>query len=136
VETEEKREAPTAPEPRFEFHETLSDRDAAVPEDATRMRAQQPAAAAEEPAAVAGASPATGHYLQAGSFRDKAGADALLAKLTRLGFRGDIQEISITTADVYHRVRVGPFEDLEVLDKSRQALAERGIETQTLEGRE
>jgi cell division protein FtsN len=137
AETEEKREAPTAPKPRFEFHETLPDMDAVVPEDATRMRLQrQPAAALEKPAAAAGAAPTTNYYLQAGSFRDRERADALLAKLTRLGFKGDVQEIRINTAEAYHRVRVGPFTDLEVLDKSRQKLGELGIETRTVEYRE
>ena len=137
AETEEKREAPTAPKPRFKFYETLPDMDAAVPEDATRMRLQQqPAAALEKSAAAAGAAPATSYYLQAGSFRDRARADALLAKLTRLGFRSEIRTIGTNTADVYHRVRVGPFADPGVLDKSRQELGELGIETQTPEYRE
>ncbi|MBW1945091.1 MAG: SPOR domain-containing protein, partial [Deltaproteobacteria bacterium] len=57
-------------------------------------------------------------------------------KLMGLGFKCEIQTVSINNKDTYHRVRVGPFADLEALDESRQKLGEFGIEARTVEYRE
>jgi cell division protein FtsN len=93
---------------------------------------QAPAPVAEEPAGLASRVPAGIWYLQAGSFRDKARADALKVKLTGLGFKCEIREDSIDDADVFYHVRVGPFSDPEALDQSRQKLGELGIETRMI----
>ncbi|MCK5308556.1 MAG: SPOR domain-containing protein [Zetaproteobacteria bacterium] len=53
-----------------------------------------------------------------------------------MGFKCEIQTVSINNKDTYHRVRVGPFADPEVLDKARQELGELGIEARTVEYRE
>jgi len=53
-----------------------------------------------------------------------------------LGFKCEIQTVSINNKDTYHRVRIGPFADLEALDESRKKLGELGIEARTVESRE
>ena len=128
---EERRVAPAVPASDFKFYESLQDRVEPVPEDAARMHSlQRQAAEPEEKAVAESASPATGYYLQAGSFRDKAHADVLRARLARLGFRCDIQTVSIEASGVYHRVRIGPFADLDKLEQSRRKLTALGFETQ------
>ena len=136
AETERKREAPAAPKAQFQLYEELQDMEVIVPENEPRaVMKQAPAAVAEEPAGLASRVPAGIWYLQAGSFRDKARADALKVKLTGLGFKCEIREDSIDDADVFYHVRVGPFSDPEALDKSRQKLGELGIETRTVKER-
>ena len=133
---EKKREAPTAPKARFQLYEELQDMEVDVPEEEPRaVLKQAPAPVAEEPAGLASRVPAGIWYLQAGSFRDKARADALKVKLTGLGFKCEIQEVSIDDMEVFYYVRVGPFADPEVLDQSRQKLGELGIETRTVKER-
>jgi cell division protein FtsN len=86
----------------------------------------------EEPASTAATIPAGAFYLQAGSFHDKARANALKVKLTGLGFKCEIQEFRVNDTDVFYHVRVGPFADPEALDQSRQKLDELGLETRTV----
>jgi len=89
----------------------------------------------ETPAGIAATVPAGIWYLQAGSFQERARADELKVKLTGLGFKCEIREVSIDDMEVFYYVRVGPFADPEVLDQSRQKLGELGIETQLVKER-
>ena len=143
AEPEEKRQAPAVPRAQFDFYEALPDAEVNIPEDEgmrfleLKQSVKQPQApAAEKPAGATVATPQVLHYLQAGSFREKDRAIGLKEKLLGLGFKCEIQMVSLNNKDVYHRVRVGPFTDLEALDKSRKKLGELGIDTQTVEYRE
>ena len=132
-----KQDVPAAPKAQFDFPEERQGREVMVPEEETRTRMQQaPALAAEEPASRASKTAAGPWYLQAGSFRDKKHADELKSKLTALGFKCEVEAITINKTDIDHRVRVGPFADPEVLEKSRQKLVELGIEARTVSNRE
>jgi len=140
---EETPQVPTAPKARFDFYETLQEPEVVVPEDEgiglqeLKRSAKQPQAAArEKPASEMLAAPQGTYYLQAGSFREEARAIGLKQKLMGLGFKCEIQTVSINNKDTYHRVRVGPFVDLEALGKTRQKLDELGIEVRTVENRE
>jgi cell division protein FtsN len=129
AESEAKREVPAAPKARFDFYGALPDSEMIVPEVDPRVRLQQaPAAAAEEPASTTATDPAGTWYLQVGSFREKNSADEFKAKLTELGYKCEVHEVSITDTDVYHRVRVGPFVDNDALKQSKRKLGEAGIE--------
>ena len=130
---EKKREAPAAPKERFDFYELLPEMEVVVPEEEDQGPSLQlQKSTKEEPASTAATIPAGTWYLQAGLFRDKARADALKVKLTGLGFKCETREFSINDADVFYRVRVGPFADPEALDQSRRKLGELGIETRTV----
>lgn len=129
------QEAPAAPKARFQFHEKLQDMDAVVPEEESRAR-MQTAPAAEKAASPAGTSLAGTYYLQAGAFHELNRALELRNRLRALGFKCEVQEASIDNAEVYHRVRIGPFTDPETLEKSRQKLGELGVETRILTDRE
>jgi cell division septation protein DedD len=135
VKKDEIREETAAPKPRFNFYTVLPEMEVVIPEEEIQMQLQQ-APAAKESARVASALPAEAIYLQVGSFRKQTHAEALKAKLVELGFKCEIQKISIDDANVYHRVRVGPFTDYVVLDKSRKKLRELGFETQVVKKRE
>ena len=140
---EETPQVPTAPKARFDFYEALPDAEVIVPEDEgmrlqelKRSTKQLQAPAKEKPASATTATPQGTYYLQAGSFREKDRAIGLKQKLVGLGFKCEIQTVSINNKDTYHRVRVGPFAGLEALDESRKKLGELGIEARTVEYRE
>jgi cell division protein FtsN len=129
------REEPAAPKPRFDFYSVVPETEVVIPEDEIQTGLQQ-APAAKESARAASVLPAEAIYLQAGSFRDKTHAEVLKTQLIALGFKCEIQSISIDNANMYHRVRVGPFTDYVALDKSRQKLRELGYEAQVVKKRE
>jgi cell division protein FtsN len=94
-----------------------------------------PKAAEAAPAAVvAAAKPDNAddkwmYYLQAGAFREQADAENSKAKLALAGFEASISDRS---ADVgggaLYRVRIGPFNQLEAMNKVRGKLSDNGID--------
>lgn len=99
------------------------------------MQAQRPAApantAAPAPSAPAPA-PAAGaegyiYYLQAGAFREMSDAENTRAKLALLGFEAAITDRT-TDGGVLHRVRVGPYTQVEAVNKARAKLLDSGID--------
>ncbi len=128
-------EEPAAPKPRFDFYSVLPEMEVVIPEEEIQAGLQQ-APAAKESARAAAALPAEAIYLQVGSFREQTHAEVVKTELVALGFKCEVQKISIDNANVYHRVRVGPFTDYVALDKSRKKLRELGFETQVVKKRE
>lgn len=91
----------------------------------TRVASAAPTAPAAAPAAGA----ATGdyvYYLQAGAFRDVSDAEAARAKLALLGFEAAISDRT-TDSGVLHRVRIGPYNQVEAMNKARAKLLDSGI---------
>ncbi|MGV8869777.1 MAG: SPOR domain-containing protein [Janthinobacterium svalbardensis] len=87
-----------------------------------------PAAAAPAPQAKAdAASDKWIYYLQAGAFHDMSDAESTRGKLALLGFEAAISDRS-TDAGVLHRVRIGPFNQLEAMNRARTKLSENGID--------
>lgn len=116
--------APTAEKPakpekqRFEFYDILQGKEAAVTEQEVKAAAQK------EPAGKLKDS----YFLQAGSFQTEGEADNLKAKLALMGVEALIQTANIPEKGVWHRVRVGPFANLEEMNKTRATLAKNGIQ--------
>lgn len=118
---------PSPPKPRFEFYNILPEFEVAVPdEEIDPLRQSKPAAT--EP--VKATAPATGadpqYLLQAGSFKQFKEADGFKAHLALLGLEADIQSATINGAE-WHRVRLGPFTDVEALNRARARLDEHDI---------
>ncbi len=67
------------------------------------------------------------YYLQAGSFRSEGEADKVRAKLAFAGIESKLQKVSIDT-DVWHRVRIGPYTDLDALNRVRTRLRQAEID--------
>lgn len=79
------------------------------------------------PAADAGGDEKFIYYLQAGAFREVADAENARAKLALLGFEANLSDRSTDTG-VLHRVRIGPFNQVEAMNKVRSKLSENGID--------
>ncbi|MGD2112802.1 MAG: SPOR domain-containing protein, partial [Gammaproteobacteria bacterium] len=69
------------------------------------------------------------YFLQVGSFRNGEQADRFKAELALLGLETSIQKVTIDNKATWHRVRVGPYSDLEALNRTRRTLRERGVES-------
>ena len=149
---------PAPPKPRFDFYTLLPEMEIVIPEEEITESLKQtppppvvapPAArpatahAPPPPATVKPAvpvkpappkpapkAPASGsYYLQVGSFSDSTKADRFRAELAMMGMQTSIQKVTINNKDTYHRVRVGPFGTLNELDKTRQRLKKKGIDS-------
>ena len=68
------------------------------------------------------------YVLQAGSFRNAADADKLRATLALAGIESSVQTVTIDRDQTWHRVRIGPFENLDRLNAARERLAQHNIQ--------
>lgn len=94
--------------------------------------APAPAAPAPAPAAAPAAGADAGedkiiYYLQAGAFREMADAENTRAKLALLGFEAAISDRT-NGADVLHRVRIGPYNQVEAMNRARAKLIDAGVD--------
>jgi len=104
---------------RFDFYRMLPNYEVVIPEEDIAVTPPQETATVSQ----------TGTYvLQAGSFRSAADADRLRAQLALLGVESRIQTVTIDDADTWHRVRIGPLQDLGELNNVRRRLASNSIE--------
>lgn len=104
---------PTTPEtaPSFDFYKVLP---GGAPDELPPVAADAPAA---EPI----------YYLQAGAFQNPADADNLKAQLALLGIEAVIQTSDLVDKGVFHRVRVGPFDNLDDVEHTRTLLTQNNI---------
>ena len=71
------------------------------------------------------------YYLQAGAFREQADAEGAKAKLALQGFEASISEKSAgdgTQGGTLYRVRLGPYSQLDSMNRVRSKLAESGMD--------
>jgi len=110
--------------PRFDFYKILPGSEEAVNErdlkDAARAAKGQPGTAKDV------------FYIQAGSFQNPADADNQKARLAILGFESSVEPMSLPEKGTWYRVRLGPYSQVEELNRVRQALAQNGVEASTL----
>ena len=70
--------------------------------------------------------------LQAGSFKTLSQADQMKANLALLGVQAKIQSVTIdndtTGATTWHRVRLGPYDNLGEMNKIRSRLRRNNID--------
>ena len=67
------------------------------------------------------------YYLQAGAFREPNDAEATKAKLALMGVAANISERQSDLGTLY-RVRVGPFADIETMNRTRVRLSDNGVD--------
>ncbi|MFC4932151.1 SPOR domain-containing protein [Massilia sp. GCM10023247] len=101
--------------------------EAAEPKAAPAAPAAAAAPAAPAAPAAAGGDDKYVYYLQAGAFRDMSDAENTRAKLALLGFEAAISDRS-SDSGVLHRVRLGPFSQVEAVNKARAKLLDSGID--------
>jgi cell division protein FtsN len=100
------------PEKDYDFYEMLPNFEVVVPEEDRDVRPDTTAAPLDVPGV---------YVLQAGSYSSFAEADRVKAELALLGIASQIQRITVDERE-YHRVRIGPIEELAELNRVRQRL--------------
>lgn len=108
--------AATPPKPRFDFYTILPEMEVIIPDKELKKRAASDAQAGK----------AESYFLQAGSFKNLADADALKASLALLGIEAKIQSVTVEN-DTWHRVRMGPYSGMDELNKVRAQLRQNNI---------
>ena len=75
-------------------------------------------------------------YLQAGAFQSAPDADNLKARLALIGMQASIQTTELPDRGTWHRVRIGPYGNVEELNRARDALKKNGIDTTLIKVRD
>jgi cell division protein FtsN len=112
------------PEKRFQFYDILPGKAEAKVDPATTTEKSAEAKDGKE-AAKDGAKETI--YLQAGSFQSPGDADNQKARLALLGMEASIQQVMLQDK-VWYRVRLGPFNKVDDVNRVRSELAKQGIE--------
>lgn len=104
----------------FDFYEVLPKLEVEVGRDNAKSDGSSSAGAIDAPGS---------YILQVGSYRNFPDADRVRAKLAIQGIESSIQKISIDgPEDVWHRVRIGPINNLNKLEDTRRKLREAQID--------
>jgi cell division protein FtsN len=104
------------------------DRDPSKAGDAERTPAK---VANAEPAAKPAAKPAAAgdrFWLQAGSFTAESDAENLKAQLALSGWEAAVQQGTLPDKSVRYRVRLGPYDNTDELNRIKAALGKKGID--------
>lgn len=105
-------EQPEDEDPRFTFYDMLPNFEVVIPEEEPDVAVDRELQAVMEPGL---------YVLQAGSFSTYADADRRRAELALHGIESNIQRVMIDDKS-YHRVRIGPTDDLDELNLLRSRL--------------
>lgn len=109
---------PAEPEaPRYDFYTILPQAEVVVPdyEIKTRVREQ-----------LVGKTKAAKYIMQAGSFREAAEAERHKAKLALLGIESRVEKAKVGDV-IWHRVKVGPYDNPASVSTIKELLQKNGI---------
>jgi cell division protein FtsN len=133
-----KAAAPAPEKDRFDFYKILpggeepklagkpgADKTAAGRPESTKAPEK---VAAAEPSAAKAAKPGDRFWLQAGSFTQEADAENLKAQLALAGWEAQVQPGTLPDKGVRYRVRLGPYDNPDELNRVKSQLAQRGVE--------
>jgi cell division protein FtsN len=111
----------TAPDkPKFDFYKILPGSEEPVTDRELRERLRASRGQQEVSKDV--------YFIQAGSFQNPAEADNQKARLAILGFESTVEPANLPDKGTWYRVRMGPYQKLEEINRIRQSLAQNGIE--------
>jgi cell division protein FtsN len=104
-------------ETRFDFYTILPGSESKVSkEDEIKIKEDTPEPTVQK-----------SYFLQVGAFQTSEEADNLKAKLALQGFEAIVQTATIPEKGVWHRVRVGPLNDLDQINKTKSDLVSNGF---------
>lgn len=110
--------------PRFDFYTILPGSEVPVSEQEIKQVTKQEGTAKDS------------FFLQVGSFQAAAEADNMKARLALLGLEAVIQTADIPDKGVWHRVRIGPFANIDDMNRSRSLLAQSNIQSSLVKVKE
>jgi cell division protein FtsN len=106
--------------PKFDFYKILPGQEEPVTEKELRERSRTARSQQETSKDV--------YFIQAGSFQNPADADNQKARLAILGFESSVEPANLPDKGTWYRVRLGPYNKVEEINRVRQALAQNGID--------
>jgi len=101
--------------PRFDFYTILPGSEEPVSAQEIKQPKKQDGATKD------------GYYLQVGAFQAAAEADNMKARLALLGQEAIIQTANIPDKGVWHRVRIGPFTNIDDMNRARSLLTQNDL---------
>jgi len=110
----------TPAKPRFDFYTILPGSETPVTEQELKQAKSAPQP--DAPTAVS-----ENYYLQVGAFQTEQEADNMKAKLALLGLEAVVQTANVPDKGVWHRVRVGPFTEIDQITRARTELTKNGF---------
>jgi cell division protein FtsN len=105
--------------PRFDFYKILPGQEEPVTERDLRAAAKEPPKAG---------APRDLYVVQAGAFQSPADADQLKARLALIGLQAAVEPANLPDKGTWYRVRLGPYTQLEEINRVRQTLAQNGVD--------
>jgi len=114
----EAAKAGAAEKPKFDFYKILPGQEEPVTERELRS-----AAAKQAPGA-----PRDVYFVQAGAFQNPADADNLKARLALIGLQASVEPANLPDKGTWYRVRLGPYTQLDEINRVRQTLAQNAID--------
>lgn len=125
-------------EPKFDFYAVLPKMEVIVPKGDDEEGPSKPVKEASPAPSSSGQedddAPVAGRHdqrfvLQAGSFRNQKDADRRRAELILKGYDVRIQPVKLDNGDTWHRVMIGPYNNINALHRAQDKLAANGVET-------
>jgi cell division protein FtsN len=104
--------------PRFDFYKILPGQEVPVTEKELRAAAKSPDKAAAKDL----------YFVQAGAFQNPADADNLKARLALAGLVASVEPANLPDKGIWYRVRLGPYTQLDEINRVRATLAQNGID--------
>jgi cell division protein FtsN len=104
---------------RYDFYKMLPHFEVVVPEKERDVKRDVPTANIERPGV---------YVLQAGSYRNESDADRVAKQLSLQGINAKVQRVAVDT-DVWYRVRIGPINQLNDLNRLRHKLQAADVDT-------
>ncbi len=116
--------------PRFEFYQILPGEKEASGKNAKPAAKKVPAPAPAQPGNTPDKplpTPKEIYYLQAGAFQNVTDADNLKAQIAFIGLQASVSTVTVPNKGTLHRVRLGPYQSLEEVNRIKEALSQNGV---------
>jgi cell division protein FtsN len=107
---------------QYDFYDVLPKFEVIVPKTDNKKGANTSAGAIDTPGS---------YVLQVGSWRNFSDADRVRAQLALQGVESSIQKVTVDN-DTWHRVRIGPINNLNKLEETRRKLREGQIDAMVI----
>jgi cell division protein FtsN len=118
--------------PRFDFYKILpgaeEPKTARAPDKAPERATDKVTVDAAKAAAAEAPKPGDRFWLQAGAFASQADAENLKARLALSGWEATMQTITQPDKSVRYRVRLGPYDNTDEVNRMKTELGGRGFD--------
>jgi cell division protein FtsN len=112
--------AGAAEKPKFDFYKILPGQEEPVTDRELKSAAARQAEKSGAPRDL--------YFVQAGAFQNPADADNLKARLALMGLQASVEPANLPDKGTWYRVRLGPYTQLDEINRVRQTLAQNAID--------